>query len=127
MIPKLVESPNYGKGLRRHLKLLGDDTHFERDFSTRDGTPYNLLNIVLVKSALRHFIVTYPKKKPVLDFLVWGVYPSECCLESGIPGLDIDFLEPLNGRINHLFLAKACSRLTAHDNNSVSNIDSAMS
>lgn len=39
LIPKLVESPNYGKGLWRHLKLSGDDTHLERDFSMRDGTP----------------------------------------------------------------------------------------
>lgn len=93
----------------------------------RDGNPYNLLNIVLIKSALRQCSVTNPEKKPVLDFLVWGFEPYEFCLESSIPRLDIDFLEPLTGRINRLFFAKACSRLTVHDRNSVSNIDAAMS
>lgn len=127
MISKLVESPNYGKWLRRYRKLPGDDTHFERDFSIRDGTPYNLLNIVLVKSALLHFSDPCPEKKPVLDFLVWGVSPYKCCLESGIPGLDIDFLEPLTGRTNQLVLVKVCSRLAVHDCNSVGNVDAAMS
>jgi hypothetical protein len=69
----LVESPNYGKGLRRFLKRLGDDSHFERDFSRRDGTPYNLLNIVHVEIVLLSISVPCSEEKPVLDFLAWGV------------------------------------------------------
>lgn len=64
----------------------------------RDGTPYNLLNIVHVKSALPNFSVLYPRRSRFLISSSGGSNHTSVALRVVYPGLTIDFLEPLTGR-----------------------------